>query len=124
MILLTSPLVTSVSYSLAQESRWQRQRESNLQRQRAQQDRIIQLKFRASKGGKKTAGANWAQHRVEVLAEANIGLVKPIARSLYGHVPAAVPMDDLVGAGIVGLIQAARQPQHTLESGRRSLMAW
>ena len=43
------------------------------------------------------------------LAERYLGLVIPIARSFQKRLPSSVDFDDLVGAGNLGLVEAARR---------------
>ena len=55
----------------------------------------------------------------EVLVERHMDLVKRIAHHLKGRLPAAVQVDDLVQAGLVGLLEAIR----TFEDGRGASFA-
>jgi RNA polymerase sigma factor for flagellar operon FliA len=45
----------------------------------------------------------------EELAERYLGLVVPIARNIHKRLPSSVDFDDLVGAGNLGLVEAARR---------------
>ena len=51
--------------------------------------------------------ASTAAQREELIVKL-IGLVKRVAREMREHLPAQVELDDLVSAGMVGLIQAVR----------------
>lgn len=55
----------------------------------------------------KTGGA--ARASPEELAERHLSLVVPIARSFKNRLPSSVDFDDLVGAGNLGLVEAARR---------------
>ncbi len=45
----------------------------------------------------------------EELAERYVSLVVPIARNFGNRLPSSVEFDDLVGAGNLGLVEAARR---------------
>jgi RNA polymerase sigma factor for flagellar operon FliA len=57
------------------------------------------------------------------LAEAHLHLIEPIARRLAATLPASFALEDLIGAGRVGLVEAARRyrPQ---DHGGAPFSAW
>src|SRR5438128_298652 len=69
-----------------------------------QEARVSQRKRQRITGGMPAAGAS-----PDELAERYLGLVIPIARSFQKRLPASVDFDDLVGAGNLGLVEAARR---------------
>ena len=56
-----------------------------------------------------TGGIPAARASPEELAERYLSLVIPIARSFQKRLPSSVDFDDLVGAGNLGLVEAARR---------------
>jgi RNA polymerase sigma factor for flagellar operon FliA len=56
-----------------------------------------------------TGGIPAVRASPEELAERYLSLVIPIARSFHKRLPASVDFDDLVGAGNLGLVEAARR---------------
>src|SRR6059036_2615522 len=62
-----------------------------------------------SKRQRMTGGISAARASPEELAERYLSLVIPIARSFQKRLPASVDFDDLVGAGNLGLVEAARR---------------
>ena len=65
---------------------------------------MSQRKRQRITGGMPAAGAS-----PDELAERYLGLVIPIARSFQKRLPSSVDFDDLVGAGNLGLVEAARR---------------
>src|SRR5712692_382771 len=59
-----------------------------------------------------------AQER-EALIRAHTGLARNLALRLAGRVPASVDLDDLIGAGVLGLIDAVRAEDHLSRRDRR-----
>jgi len=56
-----------------------------------------------------TGGMPAARASPDELAERYLSLVIPIARSFQKRLPSSVDFDDLVGAGNLGLVEAARR---------------
>src|SRR3989475_1851746 len=56
-----------------------------------------------------TGGMPAARAAADELAQRYLSLVIPIARSFQKRLPASVDFDDLVGAGNLGLVEAARR---------------
>src|SRR3989454_12558747 len=69
-----------------------------------QEGRVSQRKRQRMTGEMPAAGAS-----PDELAERYLSLVIPIARSFQKRLPASVDFDDLVGAGHLGLVEAARR---------------
>jgi len=69
-----------------------------------QEGRVSQLKRQRITGEIPAARAS-----PDELAERYLGLVIPIARSFQKRLPSSVDFDDLVGAGNLGLVEAARR---------------
>src|SRR5438445_8977617 len=67
-------------------------------------DVVSQRKRQRMTGGIPAAGAS-----PDELAERYLSLVIPIARSFQKRLPSCVDFDDLVGAGNLGLVEAARR---------------
>ena len=55
------------------------------------------------------SGVSSANSGGNELAEGHFSLVACIARDIYRTLPASVPLDDLIGAGNVGLVEAGRR---------------
>jgi RNA polymerase sigma factor for flagellar operon FliA len=51
------------------------------------------------------------------LVEAHVSLIEPIARRLASRLPRSFTLDDLIGAGRVGLVEAARAYRPELHGG-------